>query len=65
MIDIIQVLFSIPAGDTSSESTGASVGFQLQPALVRVFNRRGSDDMPARETVKEQLWSMHFKEYGR
>ncbi|XP_041466902.1 TBC1 domain family member 9B-like [Lytechinus variegatus] len=51
--------------ETSSESPNHSVAFQLQPALVKLFNRRGSDEISARETVKEHLWNMHFKEYGR
>ncbi|XP_071477877.1 TBC1 domain family member 9-like [Diadema antillarum] len=56
---------SCASGDASSDSAIHSVAFQLQPALVKVFNRRGSDDISARESVKEHLWNMHFKEYGR
>ena len=38
---------------------------QFQPALVSVFHRRNSDELSARETVKEHLWNVHFSEYGR
>eukprot|EP00057_Strongylocentrotus_purpuratus_P019193 XP_011673667.1 PREDICTED: TBC1 domain family member 8-like [Strongylocentrotus purpuratus] len=53
------------SGETSSEPANHSMAFQLQPALVKLFNRRGSDEISARESVKEHLWNMHFKEYGR
>ncbi|XP_071853495.1 TBC1 domain family member 9B-like isoform X3 [Apostichopus japonicus] len=48
----------------SSEDTG-SLGDQFQPALVTLFNRRGSDEISAKESVKEHLWDDHFREYGR
>lgn len=38
---------------------------QFQPALVSVFHRRNSDELSARETIKEHLWKVHFSEYGR
>ncbi|XP_072045709.1 TBC1 domain family member 9B-like [Amphiura filiformis] len=43
----------------------ASIALQLQPALVTLFNKQGSDTVSAKESVKEHLWDMHFKEYGR
>ena len=47
--------------------------FELMPALIKIFNRRHSDEIAARETdsivaresVKEHLWALHFAEYGR
>ncbi|XP_033118031.1 TBC1 domain family member 9-like isoform X3 [Anneissia japonica] len=38
---------------------------QLQPALITVFNDRSEDGVSPKEKVKEHLWSVHFKEYGR
>lgn len=38
---------------------------QFQPALVSLFCRRGSDELTAKETVKEHLWDVYFSEYGR
>ncbi|XP_076114400.1 TBC1 domain family member 9-like [Mytilus galloprovincialis] len=38
---------------------------QFQPALVSLFHRRDSDELSAKETVKEHLWNVHFTEYGR
>ncbi|XP_055998545.1 TBC1 domain family member 9-like isoform X2 [Ostrea edulis] len=38
---------------------------QFQPALVSVFHRRNSDELSAKETVKEHLWNVHFSEFGR
>ncbi|KAJ8049699.1 TBC1 domain family member 9 [Holothuria leucospilota] len=52
-----------PAYDLS-EGPG-SLEDQFQPALVTLFNRRGSDEVSAKESVKEHLWDTHFREYGR
>ncbi|XP_070566267.1 TBC1 domain family member 9-like isoform X3 [Ptychodera flava] len=41
------------------------LGIQLQPALIKLFHRRDSDDVSVKESVKEHLWSIHFSEYGR
>ncbi len=38
---------------------------ELQPALVKLFNRRTSDEVSAKESIKEHLWDLHFAEYGR
>lgn len=38
---------------------------QFQPALVSLFCRRGSDEVTAKETIKEHLWDVYFSEYGR
>ncbi|CAH1786340.1 unnamed protein product [Owenia fusiformis] len=38
---------------------------ELEPALFKRFMRRGSDDISAKEAVKENLWQIHFAEYGR
>jgi len=38
---------------------------KLQSALINVFHKRDVDNVPAKETIKEHLWSLHFAEYGR
>ncbi|KAL5007897.1 hypothetical protein ScPMuIL_016703 [Solemya velum] len=38
---------------------------QFQPALISLFCRRNSDEMSAKETVKEHLWNVHFTEFGK
>ncbi|KAL3842336.1 hypothetical protein ACJMK2_020364 [Sinanodonta woodiana] len=38
---------------------------KCQPALVSLFNRRNSDELTAKEAIKEHLWEVHFSEYGR
>ncbi|XP_060086343.1 TBC1 domain family member 9-like [Ylistrum balloti] len=50
-------------GSEGPETSGSS--FDLQPALVKLFCRRDSDELSSRETVKEHLWNIHFAEYGR
>ncbi|XP_053384071.1 TBC1 domain family member 9-like isoform X2 [Mercenaria mercenaria] len=54
---------------TSEKDTGTTVvegeEIQFQPALVSLFCRRGSDELTAKETVKEHLWDVYFSEYGR
>ncbi|XP_052243499.1 TBC1 domain family member 9-like isoform X1 [Dreissena polymorpha] len=47
----------------SVTETGEEV--QFQPALVSLFCRRGSDELTAKETIKEHLWDVYFTEYGR
>ncbi|XP_033638788.1 TBC1 domain family member 9-like isoform X1 [Asterias rubens] len=49
--------------DTNDLSNSLSV--QLQPALITLFNRRGSDEISVKESVKTHLWDIHFKEFGR
>ncbi|XP_061166989.1 TBC1 domain family member 9-like isoform X2 [Saccostrea echinata] len=49
--------------DSTSNSPADDI--QFQPALVSLFHRRHSDELSARETVKEHLWNVHFSEYGR
>ena len=39
--------------------------FELQPALINEFHRRGSDDVTARETMQVAEWDMHFSEFGK
>jgi hypothetical protein len=46
-------------------SQTASEPVEFQPALVTLFCRRNSDEMSAKEMVKEHLWNIHFTEYGR
>lgn len=46
-----------------SQSPPASVS-EFEPALRTIFCRRGSDDVDPKELMKENLWSMHFEEYG-
>ncbi|XP_077979306.1 TBC1 domain family member 9-like isoform X2 [Glandiceps talaboti] len=48
-----------------SDSQLDYLGIQLQPALIKLFHRRDSDEISAKESVKEHLWSIHFSEYGR
>ncbi|XP_078333491.1 TBC1 domain family member 9-like isoform X2 [Crassostrea virginica] len=50
---------------TSESEVSSPDEIQFQPALVSVFHRRNSDELSARETVKEHLWNVHFSEYGR
>ena len=38
---------------------------EFQPALITLFNRRNSDELSAKESIKEHLWDIHFAEYGR
>ena len=38
---------------------------QFQSALINLFHQRGSDEISAKEAVKEHLWELHFSEYGR
>ncbi|XP_022105913.1 TBC1 domain family member 9-like isoform X1 [Acanthaster planci] len=42
-----------------------SIAVQLQPALLTLFNRRHSDQVSIKESVKMHLWDIHFKEFGR
>ncbi|XP_038052661.1 TBC1 domain family member 9-like isoform X2 [Patiria miniata] len=50
--------------EEGGDSSG-SIAVQLQPALITVFNRRGSDEVSVKESVKKHLWDIHFKEFGR
>ena len=38
---------------------------EFQPALIKLFHRRGSNEISPQESVKEHLWSLHFADYGR
>jgi len=38
---------------------------QFQSALIKLFHRRGSDEVSAKEAVKEHMWHLHFSEFGR
>ena len=38
---------------------------QLQPAMITLFDSKNSDEMVAREAVKEHLWGVYFSDYGR
>ncbi|XP_064601750.1 TBC1 domain family member 9B-like isoform X2 [Liolophura sinensis] len=38
---------------------------EFQPALISLFCRRNSDELSAKESVKQHLWDVHFAEYGR
>ena len=48
--------FSLVIGDDNE--------IEFQPALITLFNRRNSDELSAKESVKEHLWNLHFAEYG-
>lgn len=50
---------------TCEPESSAPDEIQFQPALVSVFHRRNSDELSARETIKEHLWNVHFSEFGR
>ncbi|XP_060561507.1 TBC1 domain family member 9B-like [Ruditapes philippinarum] len=54
---------------TSEKDTNTAIvegeEIQFQPALVSLFCRRGSDELTAKESVKEHLWDVYFSEYGR
>ena len=38
---------------------------EFQPAMITLFNSKNSDEMMAREAVKEHLWGVYFSDYGR
>nr|XP_039264646.1 TBC1 domain family member 9-like [Styela clava] len=40
-------------------------GVDLEPALATVFCRRNSEEIDPKELMKENLWSIHYQEYGR
>lgn len=39
--------------------------FTMQPALISLFNRRDSDELTNKESIKQHLWNIHFSEYGK
>ena len=39
--------------------------FEMQPALITLFDRRNSEDLSAKESVKKHLWELHYADYGR
>lgn len=49
----------------SNKSDDSSSQIQFQPALIKIFCRRDSDEISAKETIKQHLWEVHFTEYGR
>nr|XP_009857558.1 TBC1 domain family member 9 [Ciona intestinalis] len=52
--------------DPQSESLHQSpTDIEFQPALSTIFNLSKSAHMNAKEVVKENLWSIHFSEFGR
>ncbi|XP_071954671.1 TBC1 domain family member 9-like isoform X2 [Antedon mediterranea] len=54
-----------PDDNASSIPSDVKLSIQLQPALITVFNDRNEDGVSPKEKIKEHLWSVHFKEYGR
>ncbi|KAK2144685.1 hypothetical protein LSH36_737g04030 [Paralvinella palmiformis] len=51
--------------DGTFGTTGSSDEPQFQSALIKLFHRRGSDEVSAKEAVKEHMWHLHFSEFGR
>lgn len=56
---------SLKSKGSTSEIGKEDANIQFQPALVSLFNRRDSDELSAKETMKEHLWNVHFSEFGR
>ncbi|XP_052799590.1 TBC1 domain family member 9-like isoform X2 [Mya arenaria] len=56
---------SVTSDDGAKTPEGSPDEVQFQPALVSLFCRRGSDELTAKESVKEHLWDVYFTEYGR
>lgn len=54
---------SSPTKDSNMSSKGS--GVDLEPALATVFCRRSSEEIDPKELMKENLWSIHYQEYGR
>ena len=48
-----------------SFSLEGNSNFTMQPALISLFNRRDSDELTNKETIKQHLWNIHFAEYGK
>ncbi|GAB1598460.1 TBC1 domain family member 9B-like isoform X1 [Argonauta hians] len=51
-----------PESNQPKETNG---NFHIQPALISLFNRRDSDELTNKESIKQHLWSIHFSEYGK
>ena len=64
-IPLSPTMQSLKSKGSTSEIGKEDANIQFQPALVSLFNRRDSDELSAKETVKEHLWNVHFAEFGR
>ncbi|XP_036360730.1 TBC1 domain family member 9 isoform X4 [Octopus sinensis] len=57
------------AGDNGTTENNqpkeANGNFPIQPALISLFNRRDSDELTNKESIKQHLWGIHFSEYGK
>lgn len=54
-----------PGNSENGQQKESQNSFTMQPALISLFNRRDSDELTNKETIKQHLWNIHFSEYGK